>query len=259
MSSEDGTSVTPPLIAFKTFLGLFDKFEQGTPNRIDRSFWRKYYSGTIGSQLIRGLHFLGLIEGEDNRVTPEFKRLAREKEVRKQLIGDMVRERYTPIFRDIGDLTEATHGQLEQAFKQHYKIDGENRRKAISFFVHAAQEAGMQISPFIRTATNPGSNRTATRRPRRTQTDSDNRRTPEPPPVDSDEQSDHQTAHAVKLITYPNGEISTLSYSGNVFAMEKKQRDFLFSLIDQMTEFERTVIDAGKSNGRAAESEENKV
>ena len=258
MSNDDGKFIVPPLIAFKTFLGLFDKFEQGTPNRIDRSFWRKYYSGTIGSQLVRGLHFLALIEGDDNKVTPEFKRLAREKEVRKQLIGDMIREHYDPILKDIGDLAEATHGQLEQAFKQHYKIDGENRRKAISFFVHAAQEAGMQISPFIRTSTNAGSNRTATRKPRRPPMDSGNHRTPEPPPTVPNEQSYRSTTQIVKVMTYPDGETSTLGYSGDVFKMDKECREFLFYLIDQMTAFERKAANTGRSNGKIAESEEYK-
>lgn len=232
-------SPTPPYVPFKTFLNFLEKLEQLVPPRIDRSFLNRYYSGTMGSMLLIALRFLGLIEGEDHRVTDALERLVNEKASRKQLLKELLHDRYGPVFSDVGDLSKATHGLLEQSFKQRYKIDGETRRKAISFFVHAAQETGIPVSMYIRTASNPGPRAASKPGPRKAR--QGNMRTVDEDiaaPKSATSQGATHQANSVngqtKTIKLRKGDSLTLIYSGDVLGMDRQDRDLLFQITDLM-------------------------
>lgn len=250
-------SSTPPYVPFKTFLGFLEKLEQLVPPRIDRSFLNRYYSGTMGSLLLTALRFLGLIEGEDNRVTAELEQLVNEKEARKQSLKQLLHDRYAPVFADIGDLSKATHGLLEQSFKQRYKVDGETRRKAISFFVHLAQETDTPVSMYVRTATNPGP-RAASRKTRQNGT----HKTDEPiatPKANVSPKEPHQANNVnghTKIIKLRKGDSLTLIYSGDVLNMDKLDRDLLFQMTDLMDSHVQNIPDSDMNDEDLEEEEE---
>lgn len=265
MATDNGKTVMPPYVPFRTFLNFLTKLEQLVPQRIDRSFLNRSYSGVMGSQLITSLRFLGLVEGDENRTTAELNRLVHEQATRKQLLGELLHKRYEPIFTDVGDLSKATHLQLEQAFKQLYKVDGDTRRKVISFFVHAAQYADIPVSMYIRTANNPGSSRTVTRtvskkaKARQKDTHSTNPRVTSAPKTEESYPPLPQNGNAgghTKTITLRKGDNLMLIYTGDVLNMDRYDREFLFQLIDEMEDHAREIAKDAIEDEEEIEEEE---
>lgn len=265
MQTETGKTNLPAYVPFQTFLNFLTKLGQGVPNRIDRSFLNRYYSGAMGSQLVTSLRFLGLVEGEDNRTTAELERLVQDETARKQLLAQLLRERYQPVFTDVGDLAKATHAQLEQAFKQLYNVEGDTRRKAISFFVHMAQHTDIPLSAYIRTANNPGSNRTATRTATKKAKARQNGTTTAKPREETTTKTKEanvppaQNSHAngqVKTITFQSGGSVTLTYTVDLFTIDERDRQFLLGLIDQLRAYELGLSDDDIEEEEIEEDEE---
>ncbi len=93
------------------------------------------------------MRFLNLITDPGDEPTPTLVRLVKTSE-RKEVLSEVIQAKYEPLFNEI-DVTRATLGQLEQAFGRLYKVEGDTRRKAITFFLHATQFAGIPLSTFI--------------------------------------------------------------------------------------------------------------
>jgi Family of unknown function (DUF5343) len=169
-NTEDVTVGPPPYISFRTLLNLIERMaDEDVPPRIDRSFLSGL-SGGYQTQVLAALRSLGLME-DDGRVTTRLQALVDQPEQRATIIGAILRERY-PEAIALGE-EKATQGQLEEQFKA-YGISGATLRKAIAFFLHAANFAGIPVSPFFKTpsATQAGtSTRRRTTRPRVTPKD----------------------------------------------------------------------------------------
>lgn len=137
------TGFSAPYIPFKTLTNLIQRMaEEGMPDRIDRTYLGTQ-SGTMQTYLIKTLQSFGLIEGEQGEVTDALRDLVANPDERPTLIGNLVRQ-YYPEALALGP--GATHGQLEEVFTQHYGVAGDTRRKAITFFLHAAKFAGITLS-----------------------------------------------------------------------------------------------------------------
>ncbi len=154
----------PPYISFRTLLNLIERMAtEGAPRRIDRSFLSGL-SGGYQTQVMAALRWLGLI-GDGGAVQDRLTDLVDRPEERSALIATILRERYPEVVA-LGE-ENATQGQLEEEFKK-YGISGATLRKAVAFYLHAANFAGISLSPFFKTPTT-SDNRTTTRR-RRTRT-----------------------------------------------------------------------------------------
>lgn len=226
---------TPPYgIAWRTFLNWLDKFgeleKQGlAPPRIDRSFLQGM-SGNDQSYLmstLRGFDLMG--PAPENTVNPELVKLATASpKDRKTMVADLLRAHYSEAL----ELAEAkeTSAKLEEVFRAH-GVTGNTMRKAITWFMHAAQYADLPLSPHwnppkpARGGVAPGSRRgTRRRKPQ-----------DEPPPADPSPTGAEQPAHTVEL---PSGGSVRLSYSVNLFTASTEERDFILGLIDSMKGFE---------------------
>src|SRR5215218_1518244 len=144
MASEN---FTPPYPAFKTFTNFLEGLEekqQQFPPRIDRGYLRGL-SGVSQSQLLAALRTFDLIDEEGN-VTPALKELVVNADDRPRLVGDIVRA-YYPEMVKLGE-ENATSKMLEDAFAE-YGLSGSTRRKAISFFLKAAEWGGIKLSPYF--------------------------------------------------------------------------------------------------------------
>jgi len=133
-----------PYASFRTVLNLLDRFraEGGVPVRIDRGVLTG--SEQSKTQLIAALKFLGLIT-HVGQALPEFGSLAMNPNDRPQLIADLLKHHY-PKQVQLGS-TNATQQQLNETFEG---LDGETRRKAVAFFLQAADFAKIQRSPFFK-------------------------------------------------------------------------------------------------------------
>jgi len=134
---------TPPYVAFKTFNTLIEDLkEHGLPSQIDRSVLRRF-SGGVGSQLVSALKALRLMT-DDNRPTTWLRSLvdAHGTEEYKTQIANLLTTAY-PYVAAL-DLKTATPSQFSDAFKSTGAKE-DVLRKSRTFYLHAAQFAGVEI------------------------------------------------------------------------------------------------------------------
>src|SRR3990172_13187680 len=137
----------PPYVAWKTFINFLEWLgEVGVPTRLDRTFWGSKRSGPYGAQVMAALKYFDLIYGE-NRPQPDLGVLATQPNQRKAGLQRLILKKYSEVLDDL-DLERATAGELVERFRR-YPISGETFRKALNFFVHAAQYADIPISQHI--------------------------------------------------------------------------------------------------------------
>lgn len=146
----------PPYFAFRTLLNTIERMEEhGPPTRIDRSFLSAM-SGAGQSQFMAGLRSLGLIS-EDGTVQPRLAEMVNNRESRKQILGEILREHY-PEAVELGT-KNATTGELVEVFRD-YGVQGDTARKAIAFYLKAAQFAeDVPLSPHFKTPSVKGNGR----------------------------------------------------------------------------------------------------
>jgi hypothetical protein len=175
-ASMETEELSAPYLPFKTFLGLIERLsETGVPNRIDRTYL-SYQSGATQSWLVAALKTFELT-GTDGRPTEKLIALVNEPHRRPELVGDLVREYYSAALA-LGP--GATHGELEESFREAYGVKGDTTRKAITFFLNAANFGNVPVSTHFRmprAAGATGNGGAATPRRRRTP------RKPAPKPI----------------------------------------------------------------------------
>jgi hypothetical protein len=136
----------PPYVAYRTLTNFIDSLKQGLPQQIDRSVMSSK-SGGSQSHIMAALEYLHLT---DNGVTTELLRKlvdsdrAQQKEIWKELIAD----RYSFLSEGGCDLTCATEKQVQDCFMK-TGASSSTMHRSYSFFVTAAKEAGLQLSPYI--------------------------------------------------------------------------------------------------------------
>jgi hypothetical protein len=139
------SSGTPPYTSYRTFKTFIeDLHEQGVPSRIDRSVLTRF-SGVVGSQLMHALRFLGLIE-DDGRPTPRLRALmkAHGDGHWPETFLEVLRQDYAPMFAI--DLETATPSHFNEAFRKAFPAADAVVQKCVTFFLYAANDAGVKIS-----------------------------------------------------------------------------------------------------------------
>lgn len=136
----------PPYVPYRTFRNFVDQLRDGIPARIDRSVWGPRYSGSSGIQLMTALKVLGLVD-EEGRPSPLLERLVNsEGEERRRVLRGILERHYQPAFAL--DLGRATRSQFTEAFRLFTTKEGV-LKKCENFFIQAAQDAGIELSPYI--------------------------------------------------------------------------------------------------------------
>jgi len=242
---EAQTPFKPPYMSFQTFLTFIEELaSRPLPPQIDRSMMASK-SGTDQNNLMSALKGFGLITS-DNRVEPALVQLATSDETkRNETLAELVRTYYPdPIAVSEQNGTE---GQLIEAFKRSFSLDTvETRRKAITFFLHAARVAGIPLSPHF-PQTRTGSGGPGTPRPKRS---------PKRKPAPSANGAATSNPAATQP-THPGGDTYSVSlHSGgsvsvvvsvNLFALSTEDRTFVIDLVDKLKGYPRntdTVDDA---------------
>ncbi len=136
-----------PYISFKTLINLIEKLGPGIPGRIDRSLMDTI-SGGAQVQLMSALKFLDLIQ-EGGVPTDKLRRLVNsEGAERQEALKTIIKSPYSFLF-DNFSLDTATVHQLQEQFKN-TGASGETVRKCIKFFLDAAKEAEIPLSPYVK-------------------------------------------------------------------------------------------------------------
>lgn len=138
----------PPYVPYKTFKNFVEGLRVALPARIDRSILGSL-SGAIQSQLINALKYLKLI-GATDAPTDKLTRLVNSEGADQQkVLRDILSTAYPFIFRDGFDLARATPRFLDEQFHS-VGATGDTVRKCVTFFIGAANDAGIPLSPHLK-------------------------------------------------------------------------------------------------------------
>ena len=192
---------TPPYTSFRTFKTfVHDMHESGVPSRIDRSVLT-HFSGVVGTQLVHALRFLGLIE-DDGRPTERLRELAAADGAPNwpQAFSELLREAYAPLFAI--ELATATPSHFNEAFRKAFPAADAVVQKCVTFFLYAANDAGVKISGRVLKGRKPRS-LTPRKTPRPTRPKADNAQAgppqPEPAPRAPDRKEDQKPSEILFL------------------------------------------------------------
>lgn len=172
MASTKEKHGSPPVIShisFTSFLNML-RDADAVPARIDKTLMPKA-SGSQQAGTLSALRFLGLID-DAGKPGERFKSLVlASDEERKQPLQEILRSSYAFLFSDPDfDLSHASSGQMTEKFRE-LGIGGSTLTKTISFFLSAAKEYGIHVSPHIKPPQPPKSNSS----PRRTKAAEDDK------------------------------------------------------------------------------------
>jgi len=130
--------------------------EQTMPARIDRSYWGSRLSGTNGSQIVAALRFLDLTD-INGFPTVKLRQLVGSRgSERAEIIRRIVRTSYAFLAQDAPDPQTTTYAQLEDAFRDHFRLASEVARKSIKFYICLATAGDIKLSPFVMNKTRSG-------------------------------------------------------------------------------------------------------
>lgn len=233
----------PPYVSYRTFLNFVASQRQGMPGRIDRTLMSNL-SGAIQSQLFGTLRYLNLINQQDIPQTI-FEKLAKAEGAEQQeVLREVLQSSYPFLFDTEGfNLANATPGQFEEQFRK-AGASGDTIRKCTAFFLAAAKDAEIPISPRITSASRP---RTTSARPNRQNGDTSakkngektrQQRTPDQGPTQAPSDAT-STGNTKRVLPLTGGETLTLSVTGNLFTLARRDRNFVFRLLDLIEEHEQ--------------------
>ncbi|RLT38315.1 MAG: hypothetical protein DWI58_15580 [Chloroflexi bacterium] len=129
-----------PYVPWRTFFNLLERMaEEPPPPRIDRTYI-KNLDGTAQAQLMAALRWIDGIS-DDGTIQDTLRDLIGSD--RKKALADLVRAKYPEAVALAGQ--NATQGQLDEVFRA-YGLNGDTMRRAQSFFLNAAEYAGVPLS-----------------------------------------------------------------------------------------------------------------
>lgn len=147
MTEQAPPKAAPIYVSYLTFTNLLDWLRDlGTlPSQFDRSFWGHKFSGSGGAQLMSGLRFLGLLDGDMPTQRLEQLALASNEE-RRELLKKLLDDAYGHDF--ISALPKSTPKLVNERLQALGTTDA-THAKARSFFVNAAKAVGLPMQPQV--------------------------------------------------------------------------------------------------------------
>jgi hypothetical protein len=206
--TDEETTKRLPYVAFDGVLSQVDRMAgAGIPEKFDKNYLSAKADGTQ-FQYRQAFRYLGLTTTED-RPTPLLADLVNANlNDRRELLGKIISEQYPEL---TGLPPDASMEAFFWVLSEEYGVTSDQqRRKMLTFFVKAADYAGLAISPAIR----PTKARTGTRKPRgsrQTSRASRPARAVAPTPSTDADQSGQAERHDISL-----GDAGSVSVTVNV-------------------------------------------
>jgi hypothetical protein len=236
MDEPTPTGFKPPYLSFQTLWSFVRELsEKPLPPSIDRSMLDKK-SGTDQANLLAALKSLGLVEGDQHRVLEPLQTLVKaEEDERKYQLAAIVRQFY-PGQMAVSD-QNGTEKSLIDSFETDFGFTGDTRRKAVTFFLHAARHAGIPLSPHF-PSTRSGSGTTAGTKPKRT-----TKRKPEGTFAGRSQTAPARTGTGDPYtVTLKSGGQVSIIVSVNIFELSNDDRTFVIELVDKMKGYASTNV-----------------
>lgn len=225
MAEESNNKLTPPYLPYRTFLSSLDRLAEGVPPRIDRGIW-KNQTGTIQSLIMGAYRFFGLID-DQSKPTKKLHDLVAHRDNPNEYVKAILEEKYAEVIKH--NLSTMTEALINEYFGAVFGVDGDTKRKSITFFLQAAKSVGMPLSTFLQSQVRV---RTTGSRRRRRENDAI-----EPDELEDDDQI--QQSGEAKTVELRSGGTLTLSASVKFFDMASEDRTFVFDLIDKLRDYEQ--------------------
>jgi hypothetical protein len=148
--ADDTITVSPPYSTYRQITNVFNNLrDTKVPSRIDRSLFGNMSGGTAYS-LLSALKFLKLTDN-DGVPQPLLREIVMaDEQDRKPLIHRMLQEAYPALMDGPINLAEASGGQFDELIREEYGIKGSTVDKAATFFLAAAEDAGVALSPHLK-------------------------------------------------------------------------------------------------------------
>lgn len=240
----------PPHLPFATFNGLIaDLASRPLPPQIDRKML-SHKSGTDQQNLMAALQTFGMID-EDNNVLPKLAALAvADQEQRKIALAELVREFY-PRAVELSEIN-GNESQLTAYFRDDLDLNSsaDTRRKAVTFFLHAASAADIKISDYF-PKTRSGSGGSGGQRGKKRAT---SRKPPPSPPAEQRTSDEETHGKSGTRQTYDTavqlkaGEV-VLTVDVNPIELRGDDRRFFYELLDKMDEYRDAHPNPPTDNG----------
>jgi hypothetical protein len=235
METENGEPFRPTHMAFATFWNFIGELaSRPLPPQLDRSMMSSK-SGTDQSNLMSVLGSFGLVgPAPQHRVEPALVALASaDNEQRKAELAKLIRHHYSAAVT----LSEqnGTEQQLHQSFKETFGMEAaDTRRKAVTFFLHAARTAELPISPHFPATRSgsggPGASRSK-RTTRRKQFNGDNSTASGSGTTATEQRGASGDTYTVQLVS--GGQVSVV-VDVNLFDLTTDDRNFVIDLVDKL-------------------------
>lgn len=137
----------PPYLPYKTFKNFLEGLRVAMPARIDRSIMGSM-SGGAQKLLIAALKFLALTTAHDAPTEKLTRLVNSEGQEWQKVFRDILTSGYAFVFKDGFDLMRSTPRHLDEQFET-TGISGDTVRKCVAFFIAAAKDADIKLSPHI--------------------------------------------------------------------------------------------------------------
>ncbi len=249
--SHEKKMLAPAYVPYRTFTTFVKSLEgRVLPNRVDRSLL-KSYSGSIQTQLIGSLRFLRLIS-DDGTIEAIFRNyIEADEQARRDLAETIVETAYEFLFQNARfNLANATSAQFQEAFKS-TGVTGETVRKAQTFFLQMAKEAGIAISPHltVHSKTQNGAKRTRNK-PNQSSYDPRNEEESDdsPPLFDNAATQPNSSVSAFLVVSFSKGVRMTLGIDGNVLALSQEELMLILDLKQRIETFQQKVDSAAMNH-----------
>ncbi len=222
----------PPYMAFQTLWNFLGELaEKPLPPQIDRSLMNSK-SGTDQANLVAAMRSFELID-EQNVVQEALKSLTdHDVETRKARLADLVRHYYAPALK-VSEIN-GTETQLRDVFRDTFQISSaDTQRKAVTFFLHAARYAGIEVSSHF-PQTRAGQGGPGAPRSRRSPT---RRKSPKGEPAFLVPPPPPPSGRSEKTVTLATGGTMTLIVSVDPLTLRGEERSFFFQVVDLLDEY----------------------
>jgi hypothetical protein len=217
----------PAYLPFKTFLSALDRLAQGMPHEVNKECFPTY-SGVIQGQIIGALRFLDLIDDSGVPKGSALEQLALQKTITRRKVNllPLVKTAYSDLMKL--DPARLTPSKFDSAFES-YGISGDTKRRAKTFFIHAAQFVGLELSPLLTRRTRASS---AKRKKLQHQDIA--------PAVVTTESITQINDEAITVQL--SGDVTlTLTLTGKLTRLSKEDREFAFGIIDSVNAYNRST------------------
>jgi Family of unknown function (DUF5343) len=148
--ANESTAKTPPYASFVSFTNFLNHLRDHPPlpPRLDKSVMR-HLSYTTQQAIVAALRSLNLVADGDVPTERLEKLIHADDKERATLMLATIKEGYPYFWNGSFDLERATADQFAETIKKQGKVAGSTAEKAISFFIAAAAQAGVKLSPHL--------------------------------------------------------------------------------------------------------------